>query len=353
MLRPEFASLREALMRHPTPGNLELLAETWHTSPEVRGFVFAEIERTQGRFIADMPARLLVAWAEDPEFPRDARRLDADAFDRLVWRIINTWRPTGSLWQVLRDAVDRAPEHRRRLARRMRWWRSVPEAKDLHERLLADPDPRVSEAARTAIEQPVVAQVQAVSSDDRPALQGDALERDLAVATDPNEEPSLRIAALSRLSDGVERHSEELWERLARVVETDTDGNVADFAQRVLLNLEGFLPPEGGPRRGRVRLDGTPVGVLEETPQGSRFTYDAAWLARADAQPISLTLPLRQAPYESVGLHPFFENLLPEGWLLELLSHRRKIAKNDRFGLLLAACEDTVGAVEIVEEGVA
>ena len=50
----------------------------------------------------------------------------------------------------------------------------------------------------------------------------------------------------------------------------------------------------------------------------------------------------------SEGLHPYFENLLPEGWLLELATKKLKIAKDDAFGLLLATCADCVGAVEIV-----
>lgn len=102
-------------------------------------------------------------------------------------------------------------------------------------------------------------------------------------------------------------------------------------------------------RRGEVRLSGVLAGVLEETATGTRFTYDAAWLAREGTLPISLTLPLRAEPYESRGLHPFFENLLPEGWLLELSTTKLKISKDDAFGLLLATCADCIGAVEIHE----
>jgi serine/threonine-protein kinase HipA len=87
---------------------------------------------------------------------------------------------------------------------------------------------------------------------------------------------------------------------------------------------------------------------LEETEDGSRFTYDRAWLARDDAMPISLTMPLREDAYESPGLHPFFENLLPEGWLLELSTAKLKIPKDDAFGLLLATCADCIGAVEVL-----
>lgn len=100
-------------------------------------------------------------------------------------------------------------------------------------------------------------------------------------------------------------------------------------------------------RRGHVSLDGRHVGLIEETETGSRFTYDPDWVTQATALPISLTLPLREAPYESRGLLPFFENLLPEGWLLELSTAKLKISKDDAFGLLLATCADCIGAVEI------
>jgi HipA-like protein len=101
------------------------------------------------------------------------------------------------------------------------------------------------------------------------------------------------------------------------------------------------------PRASIVRIDGERVGLLEEMETGTRFTYDAAWLARADAVPVSVTLPLRAGPYDSRTLHPFFENLLPEGWLLEISTTRLKISKDDAFGLLIAMCADCVGAVEI------
>lgn len=100
-------------------------------------------------------------------------------------------------------------------------------------------------------------------------------------------------------------------------------------------------------RRGRVSVVGARAGVLEETANGTRFTYDDEYLGRAESVPVSLTLPLRAEPYDWVGLHPFFENLLPEGWLLELSTAKLKISRDDAFGLLLATCADCVGAVEI------
>jgi serine/threonine-protein kinase HipA len=100
-------------------------------------------------------------------------------------------------------------------------------------------------------------------------------------------------------------------------------------------------------RRAQVLLSGRPVGTIEEVGDKTRFTYGQDWLGRHDAVPVSLTLPLRSEPYESSGLHPFFENLLPEGWLLEVATKKLKVSKDDPFGLLLATCGDCVGAVEV------
>lgn len=103
-----------------------------------------------------------------------------------------------------------------------------------------------------------------------------------------------------------------------------------------------------GGRRALVRLDGQLVGTFAETERGTRFTYDPSWLQRPDAVPVSLALPLATEPYDWPGLHPVFENLLPEGWLLGIATTKLRIAPDDGFGLMLATCADCVGAVEIL-----
>ena len=101
-------------------------------------------------------------------------------------------------------------------------------------------------------------------------------------------------------------------------------------------------------RSAEVRINGDRVGVLEEIGTRIRFTYDRKWCEKPDATPVSLTLPVTPAPFEQTGLHPFFENLLPEGWLLEISTSALKISKDDIFGLLMATCADCIGDVEIV-----
>jgi HipA-like protein len=101
-------------------------------------------------------------------------------------------------------------------------------------------------------------------------------------------------------------------------------------------------------RQAIVRLDGQRVGTLSEDGKQIAFRYDPEWFAKKEAVPVSATLPLTDKPYFTVGLHPFFENLLPEGWLLDLSLKKLKLTKDDPFGILLATCADCIGAVEIL-----
>lgn len=101
-------------------------------------------------------------------------------------------------------------------------------------------------------------------------------------------------------------------------------------------------------RKALVRLDGQDAGLIVESEEGFSFQYLDSWLLSADKVAVSLTLPLRPEPFRTRYLHPFFQNLLPEGWLLELATSKLKISKDDAFGLLMATCADCVGAAEIV-----
>ena len=89
------------------------------------------------------------------------------------------------------------------------------------------------------------------------------------------------------------------------------------------------------------------AGVLEDTDEGFVFRYDEEYLEYLESPPISLTMPKRKEPYESPTLFPFFDGLIPEGWLLNIVIDSWKVDPRDRFGLLLYACRDCIGAVNI------
>ena len=103
-------------------------------------------------------------------------------------------------------------------------------------------------------------------------------------------------------------------------------------------------------RKAYVYVRNVFAGILSETDSGYRFAYDEDYLKSENASPVSLTLPLRDEPYDSGTLFPFFDGLIPEGWLLGVVSRNWKIDTKDRFGLLLVACKDGVGNVSIAEE---
>lgn len=98
-------------------------------------------------------------------------------------------------------------------------------------------------------------------------------------------------------------------------------------------------------REAKVNYDNRLAGYLSETENGFRFIYDQDYLYTG--QPISVSLPLRNEPYESKELFSFFQGLLPEGWYLAIVSATAKIDANDSFGLLLATTGDTIGAVTV------
>lgn len=93
------------------------------------------------------------------------------------------------------------------------------------------------------------------------------------------------------------------------------------------------------------------AGVLTEADDGYHFKYYDEYISSPEAQSISLTLPIRDDEYISSVFFPFFDGLIPEGWLLEMVCQNWKIDKRDRFGLLLVACKDCIGNVHVEEIG--
>ena len=100
-------------------------------------------------------------------------------------------------------------------------------------------------------------------------------------------------------------------------------------------------------RSGTVLFDSIPAGVIRETEQGYEFLYNKEYLSMPGAQPVSLTLPLTPEPYKSTTFFPFFDGLIPEGWLLTVAVENWKLNPHDRMGLLLSVCTDCIGAVTI------
>jgi len=92
------------------------------------------------------------------------------------------------------------------------------------------------------------------------------------------------------------------------------------------------------------------AGILRKTDSGYTFKYDIEYLDSTEAMPISLTFPLSTGTYADRILFPFFDGLIPEGWLLNVAKDQWKFKGTDRFELLATLCEDTIGAVTVIGE---
>lgn len=103
-------------------------------------------------------------------------------------------------------------------------------------------------------------------------------------------------------------------------------------------------------RKGKVYYKDEFAGIIREDSSGIVFTYDREYLNSPDAKPVSLTMLLREEPYTDKNMLPFFDGLIPEGWLLDIAEKNWKINPRDRIGLLLAFCNDTIGAVSVVKD---
>ncbi|MBR4136545.1 MAG: HipA N-terminal domain-containing protein [Bacteroidales bacterium] len=102
-------------------------------------------------------------------------------------------------------------------------------------------------------------------------------------------------------------------------------------------------------RRANIFFKSQLAGILSETDMGYCFEYLSEYLSLNNAQPVSLTLPLREKAYESVVLFPAFDGLIPEGWLLDVALRNTDISSLDRMSLLLLCCKDCIGALSVVE----
>lgn len=100
-------------------------------------------------------------------------------------------------------------------------------------------------------------------------------------------------------------------------------------------------------KQAKVFISNTLAAILTEDEAGYEFMYLPEYLASDSAIPVSLTLPLSDKPYRDKVLFPFFDGLIPEGWLLDIAEQSWKISARDRFSLLLACCKDCIGNVSV------
>ena len=101
-----------------------------------------------------------------------------------------------------------------------------------------------------------------------------------------------------------------------------------------------------------VYLNTDLVGQLEQDNSGTlRFRYDASWLGSNKAFPLSVSLPLQDAPFNRRECRPFFAGLLPEETQRELVAGAFGISKQNDFALLDKIGGECAGAVSLMQPG--
>lgn len=103
-------------------------------------------------------------------------------------------------------------------------------------------------------------------------------------------------------------------------------------------------------RQGEIWVNNNLAGILMEDEEGYHFTYSQNYLKSENPVAVSLTLPLQEKPFHSDFLFPFFDGLIPEGWLLDIAHKNWKLNPRDRMGLLLATCKDCIGNISVLEK---
>ncbi|MFT6923362.1 MAG: serine/threonine-protein kinase HipA [Crocinitomicaceae bacterium] len=102
-------------------------------------------------------------------------------------------------------------------------------------------------------------------------------------------------------------------------------------------------------RKAEIYYQDDLAGILTETNEGDYvFRYEDLYVENHPTDFITFSMPVTKVPFLEKRLFPFFEGLIPEGWLLDIASKSWKINRNDRMGLLLACCRNCIGAVSVV-----
>lgn len=102
-----------------------------------------------------------------------------------------------------------------------------------------------------------------------------------------------------------------------------------------------------------VYMNGYRVGILTKTGSGAHhFSYDADWLGLPGSRPISLSMPLRNQPYQGDEVYNFFDNLLPDNPdIRRRIVARHQADSTQPFDLLAKVGLDSVGALQLLPQG--
>jgi HipA-like protein len=101
--------------------------------------------------------------------------------------------------------------------------------------------------------------------------------------------------------------------------------------------------------------NGRRIGTLQDDKGVWSFGYDRSWKTSTDAFPISPAFPLQEERVVDTSserpVQWFFDNLLPEERMREVLAREAKLDTSDAWGLLAYYGRETTGALTLLSEG--
>ncbi|MFK5925461.1 MAG: type II toxin-antitoxin system HipA family toxin [Desulfuromusa sp.] len=100
-----------------------------------------------------------------------------------------------------------------------------------------------------------------------------------------------------------------------------------------------------------VYLGDRHIGILSREHGRLAFVYDCQWLDDPRSHPLSLSLPLRGAPFADPEIRIWFGNLLPEGDFLNAVARHLGKSTGDVFGLLVDLGGECAGAISLLSPG--
>ncbi|MCC6181680.1 MAG: HipA N-terminal domain-containing protein [Bacteroidia bacterium] len=102
-------------------------------------------------------------------------------------------------------------------------------------------------------------------------------------------------------------------------------------------------------KQGLVYKKDKIAGRIWEDENGYSFQYNEEYLLNPIYGAVSRTLPLRSEIFNDKTMLPFFDGLIPEGWLLQIAIENWKLNQRDRMSLLLTLCNDCIGDISIIQ----
>lgn len=104
-----------------------------------------------------------------------------------------------------------------------------------------------------------------------------------------------------------------------------------------------------------VSTNGRAIGTLVEQSDIWAFEYEDAWRQAADAFPLSPALPLSEKRHCDGSTHRtvqwYFDNLLPEELMREVISREQNVNVSDAFGLLECLGAESAGSLVLQPPG--